>query len=131
MPLLFWYVAISQIDTPLHPIQALLHTKQPVAINRREIVLPVADTPYNRFPQELLKTKEGLFMFVNGSGRLYQLFDKDTCIQLQRIDSTFYSGYNLGSFPFVYDDSIYSLDGYGILRFNGQLKEAPYKEALI
>ena len=70
----------------------------------------------------MLKTKEGLFLFVNGSGRLYQLLDSDTGIQAQRIDSTFYSGYNLGSFPFVYHDSIYSIGGYGIWRINGQLR---------
>jgi len=120
--LIFWYVTFSQLDSPSSPIPALLHTKQHVTINWRDNAFPIADTPYNRFPQELLKTKDGLFLFVNGSGRLYQLCDRDTGIQLQRIDSTFYSGYNLGSFAFVYHDSIYSIGGYGIWRINGQLR---------
>src|SRR5690349_16881886 len=109
MALILWSATFSQADTPHSPIRTLLQTKQPVTINWRENAFPIIDTPYNRFPQELLKTKDGLFLFINGSGRLYQLFDKDAGIQVQRIDSTFYSGYNLGSVPFVYHDSIYSI----------------------
>lgn len=120
--LLFWSITFSQTDTLLSPIPALLHTRQPLTINWRDNAFPLADTPYNRFPQELLKTKDGLFLFVNGSGRLYQLLDSDTGIQAQRIDATFFSGYNFGSYAFVYHDSIYSLGGYGLWRINGQLR---------
>jgi hypothetical protein len=105
MALVSWYVAFSQADTPLSPVRVLLHTKQPVTITWRDNAFPFTDTPYNRFPQELLKTKDGLFLFVNGSARLYQLLANDTGIQVQRIDPTFYSGYNFGSYPFVYHDS--------------------------
>ncbi|TKK64578.1 hypothetical protein FC093_22170 [Ilyomonas limi] len=122
LAVLCWVAAFAQADKHVLPVEALLHTAQPVTINWRDNVFSIADTPYNRFPQELLKTKDGLFLFINGSGRLYQLLERDTGIQLQRIDSTFYSGYNLGSFAFVYHDSMYSLGGYGIWRINGQLR---------
>jgi hypothetical protein len=38
------------------------------------------------------------------------------------LDSTVFFGYSLGSFPFSYHDTIYSLGGYGIWRINGQLR---------
>src|SRR5689334_9103441 len=120
--LLSGLAVFAQVTKPVPPVPTLLHTQHPVTITWRDNAFFFTDTPYNRFHQALLKTKDGLFLFVNGSGRLYQLLEKDTGIQLQRIDSTFYSGYNHGSFPFVYHDSIYSLGGYGIWRINGQLR---------
>ncbi len=114
--------ALSQPEAQQSPLQALLHVQQSVTINWRDYAFNIVDTPYNRAPQQLLKTSDGLFLFIIGSGRLYQLKEGDAGIELDRIDSTFYAGYNFNAFPFVYHDSIYTLGGYGIWRINGQLR---------
>jgi len=115
-------VARSQTGASVPPIQALLHTPQSVSVNWRDKLVPITDTPFNTFPQQLLKTANGLYIFLDGSGRLYQLTDSSAGIQARRIDSTIFFGYNFGAFPFVYHDSLYSLGGYGMWRINGQLR---------
>ena len=76
----------------------------------------------NTMPQFLLKSNDALYVFVNGSGRLYKALSKSDSITFERIDTTYFSGYNIGSFPFIYDDTIYSLGGSGFWRVNGQLR---------
>ncbi len=116
------YLTIAQTNASVYPLQKLLSAKQAVTVNWRDKAIAITDSPFNTFPQQLLKTSAGLYLFVNGSGRLYQLHDSGAGLQAQRIDSTIFFGYNLGSFPFVYHDTIYSLGGYGIWRINGQLR---------
>src|SRR5258708_3454216 len=70
----------------------------------------------------LIKNNKGLFIFINGSGRLYRVIEKDGVVNCIRLDSTTYFGYNIGSFAFSYNDSIFSLGGYGFWRVNGQLR---------
>ena len=82
----------------------------------------IPDTPLHNFEQYLIKTRQGLFVFINGSGRLYEVLNNNGNLEFKRIDSTFFFGYNLGSFPFAYHDTIYSLGGYGYWRTNGQLR---------
>ena len=76
----------------------------------------------NTSQQLLVKNSKGLFVFVNGTGMLYKAELKNGKPEFTRLDSTIYFGYNVGSFPFSYNDSIYSLGGYGFWRVNGQLR---------
>lgn len=78
---------------------------------------------FKRHKQILIKTKRDLFVLVNGTGIVLKASDttKDK-IAFTRIDSTIYHGYNFEAIQFPYHDTIFSLGGYGIWRFNGQLR---------
>jgi len=82
----------------------------------------IGATPFRDFPQLLIRNSQGLFMFLNGSGRLYKAVNQGTQVAFERIDTTIHFGYNVGSFAFSCDDTIYSLGGYGFWRANGQLR---------
>ena len=102
----------------------LLQDKRPVSFVSwpRENYLPTIDAPFNTYPQNLIKTGAGLYLFINGSGRLYQVTTGDMGITFARVDSTNNFGFNIGSFGFSYNNRIYNLGGYGYWRMNGQLR---------
>ena len=70
----------------------------------------------------LIKNKLGLFAIVDNTGRLYKIHSMGEEIKFERIDSTFYSGYNSGAFNFSFRDTIFSMGGYGFWRWNGHLR---------
>lgn len=71
----------------------------------------------------VLRTTDGLFVFIEGTGRVYQVRKtKGNGYQFDRIDSTRHFGYNHGAFVFTHRDTIFSLGGYGFWQYNGQLR---------
>lgn len=80
------------------------------------------DPAFATFPQNLIKSGSDVYVFINGSGRLYKSSMSDTGMTISRVDSTVNFGYNIGSFGFSYNNHIYNLGGYGIWRMNGQLR---------
>lgn len=56
---------------------------------------------------------------LDGSGRIFQLGSNDSMV---RIDNTCYEGYNFGAYNFVYQDTLFSLGGYGYWQVNNQLR---------
>jgi hypothetical protein len=79
------------------------------------------DDVFKLHGHKFIKTKTGLYVFIDGTGRLYKQTGTDTA-QWKRIDSTIHFGYNIAAFPFSYQDKIYNLGGYGLWRINGQLR---------
>ena len=78
---------------------------------------------FKRNDQKLIKTKNDLFVLINGTGMVFKATDTtNDKIAFTRIDSTIYHGYNYGAFVFPYHDTIFSLGGYGIWRYNGALR---------
>lgn len=63
--------------------------------------------------------KNELKVQLDGTGKILVL---DTNFIPNRIDSTIFDGYNFGAFNFVYNDTIFSLGGYGFWQFNGMLR---------
>jgi hypothetical protein len=123
--LLFAVLSTSaQIQNSSITIQNLVNSNKPISNISYENIkyVNISDTPIKNFPQVLIKTSKKLFVFANGSGRLYEVLNDNNKIEIKRIDSTIFYGYNLGSFPFAYRDTIYSLGGYGMWRINGQLR---------
>jgi hypothetical protein len=120
-----WIYSFPQSDSTSSPLQFLLRSKATVPCvgweNGYQYV-EVKDKGMTNSLQILVKNNKGLFVFLNGTGRIYQANLKDGVPQFTRLDSTVYFGYNVGSFPFSYNDSIYSLGGYGYWRVNGQLR---------
>jgi hypothetical protein len=87
-------------------------------------ILPLNDLP-NNFSNagvSFIKTKDHLLMLPQGTGRIYQLESENGSWNWKRIDSTFYTGYNFGFFPFVLNDILYSFGGYGLWYTNGNLR---------
>ena len=75
------------------------------------------------YKQFIVKNKKGLFLLVDGTGRVYRVTKKDkTRIIFKRIDSTHFYGYNGNSTFFSNNDTLYSFGGDGFWRINGQLR---------
>lgn len=72
--------------------------------------------------QHLVVNSNGLFVFPDGTGRLYRIEVDEGGLKSIRLDSTVYFGYNFGFLPFSYRDTLYSFGGYGFWRYNGHLR---------
>jgi hypothetical protein len=75
-----------------------------------------------------LSTLNELYALPNGTGAVYKL-SKTKSNSFERIDSTLFQGYNNYAINFIYKDTIYSLGGYGLWHFNGQLRYFNIKKA--
>ena len=84
-------------------------------------VIPEIPGNYARFSNNgFIKTSNGIFLQPGGTGRVYKIdFAK---MALTRMDSTRLEGYNWGALTFSFNDTIYSLGGYGFWRNNGHLR---------
>ena len=104
-------------------IQNLLQDGKPVAFvsYQNTPYFPITEA-FNTYPQDLLKRGKDVYLFINGSGRLYKIINKHNGLQVVRVDSTTHFGYNINSFAFSYNNRIYNLGGYGFWRMNGQLR---------
>lgn len=117
-----------QIDATL--VQVILAEPREV----RDIIIPIEaprpiesldigfakgrDTP----TQKLVRTSKELFALVDGTGRVYKISAESEDIQVERVDSTVFEGYNFGAIGFTYRDTIYSYGGYGFWHYNGHLR---------
>ena len=95
------------------------------SLNQEFKFLPIKDKPFQNYSQDLIKSKNDLYVYLNASGIVYKLKEqnktKDSLIFV-RIDSTEHFGYNIDCFPFVYKNSLYNLGGYGFWRWTGHLR---------
>jgi len=80
------------------------------------------DNRFEQFPQCLIRNSKGLFVYINGTSRLYQAVMVNGKIDFKRLDSTVYFGSNFRSLVFSYKDVIYNLGGYGFWKTNGLLR---------
>lgn len=103
----------------------------PVSIINHDINLffAIKDNPrLSEFTHHLIKNKDKLYIVVERTGRVYEVekSDQDT-IQINRIDSTHYYGYNGGAILFSFNDTIFSFGGNGFWHNNGQLRYFSFK----
>ena len=78
---------------------------------------------FTAYTQDLLKSKDRFLIRVDGTGRVYEFFDKkQDSLFIRRLDSTIFFGYNGGSFAFLYKDTLMSLGGEGYWKTNGHLR---------
>jgi hypothetical protein len=88
-------------------------------------MLPIVDTPFMNYGQDLIKSKKDLFIYLNASGIVYRFkkFNKtNDSLTFVRIDSTEHFGYNINCYSFTYKDTLYNIGGYGFWRWNGHLR---------
>lgn len=78
--------------------------------------------PFSKNHQQLIKSNTGLYVFIDGTGRIYKVKNWDkNWVNFTRIDSTKFFGFNKGSQKFISQDTIFSFGGYGFWHFNGSL----------
>lgn len=73
--------------------------------------------------QYLVKTTDHLYCGINGTGRLYELSDRNRKLYAKRIDSTFFYGHNFYAAVFTLNNEIFSYGGYGFWKTNGLLRK--------
>ena len=94
-----------------------------VFLSKQNEIIPVEGTIFIFNGQELIKTKEKLYLLISQTGVIYELEDKvDTSYTFRRIDKTININYNIASNNFVWDKHIYSYGGYGFWKLNGHLR---------
>ena len=94
-----------------------------VFLSKQNEIIPVEGTIFIFNGQELIKTKEKLYLLISQTGVIYQLEDKvDSSYSFHRIDKTININYNIASNNFVWDKHIYSYGGYGFWKLNGHLR---------
>ena len=88
-------------------------------------LLPIVDTPFLNYVQDLVKSKKDFFVYLNASGIVYRFknFNKTgDSLTFIRIDSTEHFGYNIDCYPFIYKNTLYNIGGYGFWRWTGHLR---------
>lgn len=70
----------------------------------------------------LVKTNEGLFLGLEGTGILYKVIFQGDTLAYDRIDLTIFAGTSFNSANFSYKNSIYSFGGYGFWKTTGALR---------
>ncbi|MEY3193437.1 MAG: hypothetical protein RI982_1219, partial [Bacteroidota bacterium] len=94
-----------------------------VFLSKQNEIIPVDGTIFKMNGQELIKTKEKLYLLISQTGVIYQLEDKvDSSYSFHRIDNTININYNIACNNFVWDNHIYSYGGYGFWKLNGHLR---------
>jgi hypothetical protein len=90
-------------------------------------IIPTEETIFKNNGQELIKTKESLYLFISQTGFIYRLEDKqDSAYTFHRIDATININYNIDCNNFVWNKHIYSYGGYGFWKLNGHLRSFNY-----
>lgn len=69
--------------------------------------------------EEILPYRSGLLIIENGTGRI---FYTDSSGTVSRMDETRHGGDRYGAFNFVYNDTIYSIGGYGFWHITGAVR---------
>ena len=93
-----------------------------ISDNQKQSYLPVYINGAN-WPQTILKCKNGLYVFVDGTGQVYKATgESKNELSFTRIDSTTYIGYNIGAINFSFNDTLFSYGGSGFWITNGILR---------
>jgi hypothetical protein len=82
------------------------------------------EIPAECFPQKMSYKGKDLIS-IPGTGQVY-LFDR-VRKRLERVDGTFYHGYNFLATQYVRNDTLFSLGGYGFWHFNNLLTFFDFK----
>jgi len=85
--------------------------------------IPQENKHLTSYKQKILKNAKGLFILIEGTGRVYKALGIDKKgILFERLDSTHFYGYNASCIFFSSRDTLYSLGGGGFWEKNGQLR---------
>jgi hypothetical protein len=87
-------------------------------------IIPVQGTLYGPNGQEVIKDENSLYVNIQQTGFVYQLFSQmDSLFEFRRIDRTININYNIGCYHFLHQDQLYSYGGYGFWKTNGHIRQ--------
>ena len=69
--------------------------------------------------QEILNSNNKAYILIKGTGRVFEV---DSLLNVTKIDNTIYGGHSFGATNFIYNDTIYSIGGYGFWNLNGAIR---------
>ena len=89
----------------------------------KQIFIPPYSSYAKYYTQSFLKNRNGLYLFVTSTGRIYKAEKQiEDSLYFRRLDTTHFYGYNGGAIYFSYQDTIYNFGGYGFWKTNGHLR---------
>jgi hypothetical protein len=81
------------------------------------------NTNWKNYVQQVINLNNRLYIHLLGSGLVYgSALDENGQIFMKRLDHTEHFGYNINSFTFTANQKLYNIGGYGLWRWNGQLR---------
>ena len=128
LTLAYYTLSAQRLCVPKNPLlDYLIHSPKEIGTIRNTIhagqLLHLGIDILDIEPQQLVRSKSGLYVLVEGTGRVYRYSEsRESMYCFDRLDSTVFGGYNFQSVPFVYKDTLYSFGGYGFWHWNGQLR---------
>ena len=69
--------------------------------------------------QEVLYSNNKAYVLFKGTGKVFEV---DSLLNITKIDNTIYGGHSFGATNFIYNDTIYSIGGYGFWNLNGAIR---------
>lgn len=69
--------------------------------------------------QEILYSNKKAYILIKGTGKVFEV---DSLLNITKIDNTIYGGHSFGATNFIYNDTIYSIGGYGFWNLNGAVR---------
>lgn len=105
-------------------INHLYHAKGTINVTnpRSYIHLPNLPEPFTNNAVRLVKSPDALLAMVDASGIVYQLDSTKEGWLWRRIDSTYFSGYNMANLVFYANNRLYSFGGGGLWQITGHLR---------
>ena len=95
-----------------------------INLSPENYIIPVLGTLYAPNGQEIIKNDKNLYVNIQQTGFVYQLFSQnDSLLEFRRIDRTINLNYNIGCYNFLYEDQLYSYGGYGFWKSNGHIRQ--------
>ena len=94
-----------------------------VLLSKQNRIIPVEQTLFKINGQEVIKTKDQLYLLISQTGVIYKMVEKqDSVYTFKRIDATININYNIDCNNFIWNKNIYSYGGYGFWKLNGHLR---------
>ena len=130
---LFFYVSVShnwlfgqsyplKNNAFLHNVLSKSNSIKHIQTGRALEILDSIQFKKDQF-QDIIKTRKTSYVVTRGTGLVFkQEALKDSSISYTRIDSTKYDGYNFDDIKFEYNDTLFSIGGFGFWRNNGQIR---------
>jgi hypothetical protein len=69
--------------------------------------------------QDLLYGNKNAYVLVKGTGKVFKI---DSNFKISKIDKTIYAGSSFGATNFIYNDTLFSIGGYGFWNINGAVR---------
>jgi hypothetical protein len=87
-------------------------------------ILKLNDNLIGQYQQQIMKSDSLLYIHLDGTGIIYKgRMESDSTLKFIRLDNTHNINYNNGGYPFLHNNNIFILGGYGFWKSNGLMKK--------